>query len=259
MSTTDEPSAIEYLPRADGHHIAHVTTPGRTPGVLFCGGFRSDMTGTKAGALEAACREAGRAYTRFDYLGHGASSGAFTDGTIGRWADDAIAVLDRLAPAPYVVVGSSMGGWIMLLAALARRRRVAGLVGIAAAPDFTETLMWERYDDEVRGTLLSEGRYDEPSVYGEEPYPVTLALIEEGRRHLLLGKPIPLTCPVRLLHGMRDEDVPWRHSLALVEALAGADVRACFIKDGDHRLSREEDLALICRTVLDLCERVGAG
>ena len=259
MSTRDAAAAIEYLPRADGHRIAHVTTPGRAPGVLFCGGFMSDMTGTKALALEAACREAGRAYTRFDYLGHGASSGAFTEGTIGRWADDAVAVLDHLAPAPHVVVGSSMGGWIMLLAALARPRRVAGLVGIAAAPDFTETLMWERYDDEVRGILLSAGRYDEPSIHGDDPYPITLALIEEGRRHLLLGTSIPLTCPVRLLHGMRDADVPWRHSLALVEALAGADVRACFVKDGDHRLSREGDLELIRHTVLDLCDRVGAG
>ena len=145
----------------------------------------------------------------------------------------------------------------MLLAALARRQRVRGLVGIAAAPDFTETLMWERYDGDVRETLLREGRYDEPSIHGENPYPITLTLIEEGRRHLLLDRPIPLTCPVRLLHGMRDADVPWRHSLALIDALASADVQACFIKDGDHRLSRDRDLALICRTVLDLCDRVG--
>ncbi len=258
MSMTNAVDAIEYLPRPDGNRIAHVSTPGDAPGVLFCGGFMSDMTGTKARALEAACREAGRAYTRFDYLGHGVSSGAFGDGTIGRWAEDAIAILDHLAPEPYVVVGSSMGGWIMLLAALVRREQVPGLVGVAAAPDFTERLMWQRYDDDVRDTLLREGRYHEPSSYSDDPYPITLALIEEGRDHLLLDKSIPLTCPVRLLHGMRDPDVPWRHSLTLVEALAGDDVQVCFVKDGDHRLSRAQDIALICRTVLDLCDQVGA-
>ena len=257
MSTTSTTDAIEYLHRPDSNRIAYVSTPGNAPGVLFCGGFMSDMTGTKAQGLEAACRRAGRAYTRFDYLGHGSSSGEFTEGTIGRWADDAIAVLDHLGPTPYVVVGSSMGGWIMLLAALARHERVAGLVGIAAAPDFTEKLMWQCYSEDVRHTLRREGRYHEPSIYNEDPYPITFKLIEEGRNHLLLNSPIPLPHPVRLLHGMQDPDVPWQHSLALVEALAGDDVQVNFVKDGDHRLSRDQDIALICRTVLDLCAQCG--
>ncbi len=257
MSTTSATDAIEYLHRPDGNRVAYVSIPGDVPGVLFCGGFMSDMTGTKAQELEAACRQAGRAYTRFDYHGHGSSSGKFTEGTIGRWADDAIAVLDHLDPAPYVVVGSSMGGWIMLLAALARCERVAGLVGIAAAPDFTEKLMWQRYSEDVRETLRREGRYDEPSIYDGEPYPITLKLIEEGRNHLLLNAPIPFTRPVRLLHGMQDPDVPWQYSLALVEALAGDDVQVNFVKDGDHRLSRDRDIALICQTVLDLCTQAG--
>ena len=214
------------------------------------------MTGTKAQALEAACCSANRAYTRFDYLGHGQSSGEFTAGTIGRWADDAIAVLDAISAGPQIIVGSSMGGWIMLLVALARRERVAGLVGIAAAPDFTEKLMWLAYDEEIRETLRREGQYSEPSIYGEEPYPVTLELIVEGRDHLLLDNTIPLTCPVRLLHGMQDPDVPWRHSLTLAEALASVDVRTSFIKDGDHRLSRDQDIALICQTVFELCEQI---
>ena len=256
MSTTIATDAIEYLPRPDGNRVAYAHTPGDAPGILFCGGFMSDMTGTKAQALEAACCSANRAYTRFDYLGHGQSSGEFTAGTIGRWADDAIAVLDAISAGPQIIVGSSMGGWIMLLVALARRERVAGLVGIAAAPDFTEKLMWLAYDEEIRETLRREGQYSEPSIYGEEPYPVTLELIVEGRDHLLLDNTIPLTCPIRLLHGMQDPDVPWRHSLTLAEALASVDVRTSFIKDGDHRLSRDQDIALICQTVFELCEQI---
>jgi pimeloyl-ACP methyl ester carboxylesterase len=257
MSTTIATDAIEYLTRSDGNRLAYVHTPGDAPGVLFCGGFMSDMNGTKAQALETTCRHMNRAFTRFDYLGHGRSSGEFTAGTIGRWADDATAVLDLFDPEPHVIVGSSMGGWIMLLVALARRERVAGLVGIAAAPDFTEKLMWLGYDKETRETLRRDGMYLEPSIYGEEPYPITLKLIVEGRDHLLLDAPIPVACPVRLLHGMQDPDVPWRHSLALAEALLSADVRTSFIKDGDHRLSRDQDIALICQTVAELCEQIG--
>ena len=258
MSTTIATDAIEYLQRPDGNRVAFVHTPGRSPGVLFCGGFMSDMTGTKAQALEAACRETNRAYTRFDYLGHGVSSGTFTDGTIGRWADDAIAVIDTLENGTHVIVGSSMGGWIMLLVALACHQRVAGLVGIAAAPDFTEKLMWQSYDETIKETLVRDGLYHEPSIYGEDAYPITHELIVEGRDHLLLDAPIPLTCPVRLVHGMEDPDVPWRHSLALADALVSTDVHTCFVKDGDHRLSRDQDIALICRTVLELCDQIGA-
>lgn len=256
MSTTIANDAIEYLLQPDGNQLAFVHTPGETPGVLFCGGFLSDMTGTKAQAIEHACCAAGRAYTRFDYLGHGASSGKFTDGTIGRWTNDAIAVLDTLDRGPHIIVGSSMGGWIMLLVALARAKQVGGLVGIAVAPDFTEKFMWQNYDEETRESLRRDGLYLEHTAYGEDAYPVTYQLITEGRSHLLLDSEIPLTCPVRLLHGMKDLDVPWRHSLALAEALVAPDVHSCFIKDGDHRLSRDQDIALICRTVLDLCSQL---
>jgi pimeloyl-ACP methyl ester carboxylesterase len=241
------------LTRPDGATIAYHTLEGKSPGVIFCGGFKSDMTGTKAVALEACCRDAGRAFVRFDYFGHGESSGAFEDGTIGRWAEDAIAVIDEVAVGPQVIVGSSMGGWIMLLAALARPLRVAGLVGIAPAPDFTEDLMWETFPAEIRETLERDGVYHEPSQYSEEPYTITKQLIDEGRRHLLLRQPIPLACPVRILHGMNDPDVPWRHSLKLVDALQSEDVAVTYVKSGDHRLSEPGDIVRLTDTVDALC------
>jgi pimeloyl-ACP methyl ester carboxylesterase len=211
------------------------------------------MTGTKAMALEAACKDAGRAIVRFDYFGHGASSGAFTDGTIGRWRDDALAVLDELTEGPQVLVGSSMGGWIMLLAALARPGRVHALVGIAAAPDFTEDLMWDRIDDRVKAALLEDGIYSEPSEYGEEPYPITLRLIEEGRDHLLLRAPVPLHCPVRLIHGLEDPDVPWETSMRLSRVLESPDVTLTLVKDAAHRLSEPRDIARLTATVEEVC------
>jgi pimeloyl-ACP methyl ester carboxylesterase len=247
----------QSLARDDGATIAYRRSEGRGPGVMFLGGFRSDMTGIKATALERACRAAGRAYVRFDYFGHGASSGAFADGTIGRWADDATAVLDRVAAGRQVLVGSSMGGWIMLLAALRRPDRVAGLVGVAAAPDFTEDLMWSRYDADARAVLRRDGVRREASQYDAEPYPITLRLIEEARRHLLLRAAIPVRCPVRLLHGMRDPDVPWQTALRLAERLAAEDVEVALIKDGDHRLSREADIGRLTRTVETLCATAG--
>jgi pimeloyl-ACP methyl ester carboxylesterase len=224
--------------------------------VIFCGGFKSDMTGTKALALEAYCRDAGRAFVRFDYFGHGESSGAFEDGTIGRWADDAIAVIDEVAIGDQVLVGSSMGGWIMLLAALARPQRIAGLVGIAPAPDFTEDLMWNTFPPEIRETLERDGVYHEPSQYSDEPYTITMRLIDEGRQHLLLTQPIPLTCPVRILHGMNDPDVPWRHSLKLADALQSEDVTITYVKDGDHRLSEPGDILRLTGTVDALCHEL---
>ena len=245
------------LARPDGATIAYRKSAGRSPGVIFMGGFRSDMTGTKATALEAACQARGRAYVRFDYGGHGASSGQFTDGTIGGWAADATAVLDRVTEGPQIVVGSSMGGWIALLVALARPARIAGLVGIAAAPDFTEDLMWGHYGPDIRAALTRDGIYYEPSEYDDGPYPVTMRLIEEARDHLLLDRPIAIHCPVRLFHGMKDEAVPWMTSLTLVEHLLAEDVRTMLIKDGDHRLSRESDIARICVAVEGLCEEVG--
>lgn len=223
--------------------------------MVFCGGFKSDMTGTKATALAEACAAQGRAYLRFDYFGHGRSSGDFTAGTIGRWAEDVIAVLDALTEGPQVIVGSSMGGWLMLLAALARPERVHGLVGVAPAADFTEELMWRAMPDAVKDILRRDGIWKQPSEYSEDPYSITLRLIEEGRRHLLLHRAIPLHCPVRILHGMRDEDVPWSHSLKLIEALEGPDVILTLVKDGDHRLSRSEDIGRLIAAVTELCQQ----
>ena len=235
--------------RPAGGHLAYHATPGEAPGVMFCGGFTSDMTGTKALALEAHCRARGRAYIRFDYGGHGASAGRFEDGTIGAWADDAIAILDQACAGPVVLVGSSMGGWIMLLVALARPERIKALVGIASAPDFTEDLLSAGASAEQRRQLESEGYWMQESAYGDPPYPITAALIEDGRRHLLLRAPIPIACAVHLLHGQRDPDVPWQTSLRLAERLTSEDVTVELIKAGDHRLSTERDLARIAVAV----------
>lgn len=247
---TETPS---FLERGDGQRLAYHRTAGSAaaagPGVVFLGGFKSDMTGSKALALEAWARTRGRAFLRFDYLGHGRSSGAFEEGTIGRWAEDAIAALDALTEGPQILVGSSMGGWIMLLAALARPQRVAALVGIAPAPDFTEDLLWAAFDADQRARLLCDGRLPLPSPYAEEPTVVTRALLEEGRRHLLLPGGVALGQPLRILQGRRDPDVPWERALLLEEAYAGEDVRITLIKDGDHRLSRPQDLALLTATL----------
>jgi pimeloyl-ACP methyl ester carboxylesterase len=233
--------------------LAWARLPGRQPGVVFLPGFRSDMEGSKAIALRDHCAAAGRALLRFDYGGHGTSAGRFEDGTIGQWAADAIAVLDALTEGPQLLVGSSMGGWIALLAARARPGRVAGLIGLAPAPDFTTELMWPAFSDAQRAEIMENGVLHLPSQYGE-PTPITRALIEDGPRHNLLDAPIPLRCPVRILQGMRDPDVPWRHALRLVDALEGADVRLHLIKDGDHRLSRPEDLALLTQTLDQMLE-----
>lgn len=211
----------------------------------------SDMTGTKATALEAACRSSGRQYTRFDYSGHGQSEGAFTDGTIGQWAADATAILDQVTSGPQVVVGSSMGGWIMLLLAKARSDRLAGLVGIAPAPDFVER-MWESFPPAVQETLRRDGVWHRPSEYSDEPYAITMNLIEEGRRNLVLTEPLKLACPVRILHGMQDPDVPWQLSLELVDKLQSDDVVLTYVKSGDHRLSEPADIDRLVATVLDL-------
>ena len=248
----------ETFVTAGGAGLAHVRTPGRSPGVVFLGGFMSDMTGTKATALEAHCRAGGRAFLRFDYQGHGASSGAFADGTIGTWAGDAIDAIDSFPEGPQILLGSSMGGWLMVLAALARPERVAGLVGVAAAPDFTDDLMWDEMPEPVRRTLVRDGVWHEPSQYSETPYPITLRLIEEGRDHVVLRAPIPLACPVRLLHGVEDQDVPWRQSQRLMEQIASPDVTLTLIKDGDHRLSRPQDLARLTTAVDEIADQVEA-
>jgi pimeloyl-ACP methyl ester carboxylesterase len=224
------------------------------PTLVFLSGFKSDMTGSKATALDRFCNARGLGFLRFDYSGHGASSGDFLDGTISQWTADALAIIDKLSEGPLVLVGSSMGGWIMLLVALQRRARIKGLIGIAAAPDFTEELIWRGLRGGDQHRLMTEGRLEQPSEYSEEPYVITRALIEDGRKHLLLGGAIDLDLPVRLLHGMADPDVPYRHALRLAEHLVSRDVRVTLIKDGDHRLSRPEDLALLGDTVAELVQ-----
>ena len=254
MSIEEEAGRFD---RGDGVELAWRRRAGRGPGVVFLGGFNSDMTGTKAEDLSAYCAAEGRAFLRFDYSGHGASGGRFEDGTIGRWAEDAASALDRLTEGPQVLVGSSMGGWIALLLALRRPERVAALVGVAAAPDFTARII-EALPADAREAIAREGVWRRPSAYGD-PYPITRALLEDGERHMLLrnGRPLPISAPVRLLHGQRDPDVPWELSLRVAEAVAGDDVRVVLVKDGDHRLSRPADLALLRRTLASLLAEDG--
>jgi pimeloyl-ACP methyl ester carboxylesterase len=244
----------DILPRHDGATIAYHRLAGRGPGMVFLGGFRSDMTGTKASFLEKYCRRRGHAYVRFDYFGHGASSGDVARGTIGRWAEDAVAVLDALTEGRQILIGSSMGGWIMLLAALARTERIHALVGIAAAPDFTEDL-WLRLDDQQRQACCETGAVTLPSKYDPIGYTHQLRLFEDGRRHLVARAEIPLLCPVRLLHGMLDDAVPWQTSLRLAERLQSRDVAVTLVKEGDHRLSSSTDLARLAATLDELLGR----
>lgn len=251
----DDPIATpNFLTRDDGATIAYHLTPGKAPGVVFLTGFKSDMTGSKAVAVEALCRRLGHACLRFDYFGHGASSGAFADGTIGRWAADAVSAIDALTDGPQILVGSSMGGWVMLLAALARPARVAGLLGIAAAPDFTEDLIPAALNDEQKALLARDGEVAIPNCYDEEPYLIRQALLDEGRDNLLLRGPIGLDVPVRLIHGMLDEDVPWQTALKIVARLAGDDVEVTYVKAGDHRLSEDRDLRRLERTLTALLQ-----
>jgi pimeloyl-ACP methyl ester carboxylesterase len=244
------------LDRGDGVELAWAKLSGRAPTLVFLPGFGSDMTGEKAMALADWCGARGQAMLRLDYSGHGASGGSFTDGSIGRWTADARAVIDALTEGPLLLVGSSMGGWIALLLARAMPERIAAIVGIAAAPDFTERI-WETMPPEERGVLAAGEVLDRPSQYGE-PFKLTLRLFEDGRRHLLLDAPIPLERPVRLLHGQQDEDVAWQLSLTIAGLLAGSDVQVTLVKDGDHRLSRPQDLALLRCTVAGLLGEDGA-
>ncbi len=251
---------FEILPRGGKPSIAYRRMAGpegtagteARPGLVFMGGFMSDMTGTKAAWLEGFAARAGLPYLRFDYAGHGASEGAFADGTIGGWLDDALDALDRLTEGPQVLVGSSMGGWLALLAARDRRDRVKGIVGVAAAPDFTEDLIHAELLATDRYTLMTEGAVEQASEYGESAYTITRALIEDGREHLLLRTPIALDCPVRLVHGLDDPDVPWRTALRIASKLKGGDVTVTLIKGGDHRLSRPEDLERIAAAVMEV-------
>ena len=241
--------AFETLALPDGRRIAFHRVAGAGPGVVFLGGFRSDMTGTKAAFLDAWARARGQAFLRFDYTGHGASSGDFRAGAIGDWARDAHDAIAALTAGPQVLVGSSMGGWIALLLARAIPGRIAGLVGIAAAPDFTEGGMWSDMDAAARARLAAEGEIVVPSAYGEDPYPITRRLIEDGRANLVLRDPLDLPFPVRLLHGSADADVPLAVALRLLGHATAADMSLTIVKDADHRFSAPGNLELIARTV----------
>ena len=247
--------ANTYLTTAEGRQIASVRTDGAAPGVVCLGGFKSDMTGTKAQALQAWAEREGRAFLRFDYSGHGASSGDFVDGAIGDWAADAMAAIAALTEGPQVLVGSSMGGWIALLVARAMPERVAGLVGIAAAPDFTEDSMWAGFSAAQRAEMAATGRVALPSEYEDGPYIITQRLIEEGRHQLVLRSPLEFPFPVRLLQGEADVDVPPSVALRLFGHLTGADVRLTLVKGADHRFSSPECLALIETTVAEVLAR----
>ncbi|MBI3444174.1 MAG: alpha/beta hydrolase [Magnetospirillum sp.] len=245
------------LSRPDGATIAYRKLEGKTPTLVFLHGYHSDMEGTKALALESMCRQDGRAFLRFDYFGHGQSSGDVLHGTIGRWAADAVAVIDELTQGPIVLVGSSLGGWISLLTALERRDRVAGLVGVAAAPDFTEDLMWQDFTFEQRRTLMETGELELANCYDpDQPWRIHRSLIEDGRNHLLLRDIIQLHCPIRLIHGQKDEDVPWRTALQLADCLASEQAEVILVKDGDHRLSRDGDLRRLCDVVSSLLDTI---
>lgn len=242
---------MQYLTINESLKIAYHRLAGRGPGVLFCCGFMSDMSGTKAMFLENICREKGLAYVRFDYRGHGQSSGRFEESNISAWLADTLSVLDKLTQGPQIIVGSSMGGWIATLAALARPERIQKLIGIAAAPDFTEDLMWANLSEEFRNRLLQNEALHFPNSHGEQPHVITRQLIEDGRKNLLLRAPISLQCSVHLLQGMQDNEVPWQTSLAFVEKIKTTDVKLTLIKDGDHRLAREDDLALLRQVILN--------
>jgi pimeloyl-ACP methyl ester carboxylesterase len=243
----------DYLDLGENHHIAYHRIAGRgegasLPGVVFLGGFKSDMEGTKALWLDAWARARGRAFLRFDYRGHGASSGAFDEGCIGDWAADAAAAVARLTEGPQVLVGSSMGGWIALLVARRMPERVAGLVGIAAAPDFTESI-WEGMNDAERARLQAEGRIEQPSDYSDAPYVITRRLIEDGRENLVLNAPLRLPFPVRLLQGTADAEVPVSAALGLLGHIDCPDARLTLVKDADHRFSGPRELGLIGKAV----------
>ncbi len=244
---------------AAARRIAVRQREGSPPGLFWLGGFKSDMKGTKAVALDGWAAARGRACTRFDYSGHGESGGNFTDGTIGRWLEDSLTVFSATARGPQILVGSSMGGWLALLLVRELRRRaaagqasgasVAGLVLITPAVDFTEELMWKQFAPEAKRDIEQNGFWLRPSEYEPGGYPITRALIEDGRNHLLLGGLIEIGCPVRILQGVQDTDVPWRHAVELSSRLAHDDVVLTLVKDGDHRLSRPEDIERLIAAV----------
>lgn len=239
----------QYLDTPQGRRIAYNRLAGTVPGVVFLGGFRSDMQGTKAVYLEEWAQRNGRAFLRFDYSGHGESSGDFEDGCIGDWAADARVAIEALTDGPQILVGSSMGGWISLLLARAMPAKIAGLVTIAAAPDFTEQGFWASFSDAQRLDLIQQGRVELPSEYSDEPYVITRRLIEDGRNQLVLNQPLPLPFPVRMLQGTADEDVPVTWAMHLLDHASGDDIRLTLVRGADHRFSSQECLDLIQRAV----------
>lgn len=250
------PVFIEVGEAGAPRRIAVRVRNGASPGLFWLGGFKSDMQGTKALALDAWAAERNRACVRFDYSGHGESGGDFAEGTIGRWLEESVAVFNQFCDGPQVVIGSSMGGWMALLLARelakhpAPRASLKALVLIAPAPDFTEELMWKGFSPDVRGQIETSGVWLRPSEYGD-PYPITKNLIEEGRKHLLLGGAIEVGCPVHILQGAKDPDVPWKHAFTLAHRLPAEDVVLTMIQDGDHRLSRPQDIARILAAVAE--------
>lgn len=247
---------IESSQNARGVRIAFQRSAGAGPTLVWICGFRSDMGGTKAAWLHKRADAAGRAFLRFDVTGCGQSGGAFEDGTIGIWLADALHVIDTATEGPLILVGSSMGGWLSLLIARARPERVKGLMLIAPAPDFTERLMWPEMGDAARRDVLEKGVWLRPSAYDDTPTPITRALIEDGRDHLLMDSAIPFAGPVRIVHGQADPDVPWGLSLELAERLASDDVQITFVKNGDHRLSTPRDLDLLGAVLEELYEDI---
>ena len=235
--------------KREGGDLAWRRTPGAGPTVLWLGGFRSQMAGTKAGALAAWAAGTGRDFLRFDYFGHGASDGDFAAGTITRWRADALAVIETLTEGPLVLVGSSMGGWLAALVAMARPERLKALVLIAPAADFTERLLRPSLSDEAHAALARDGVWRRPSLYDPEGYPISRALLEDGARWSILPGPVPIQAPTRILQGGEDPDVPWQHALEFANSLKGPDVVFTLIRDGDHRLSRPQDLARIVAAV----------
>jgi pimeloyl-ACP methyl ester carboxylesterase len=250
MNSETRPATLR---RTNGATIAYRTIAGKSPGIVFLTGYRSRMEGAKALALEAYARAAGRAYTRFDYTGHGESEGDFESATLSTWIGDALAIVDEVTKGPLVLVGSSMGAWIMLRVALARQERVAGLLGIAAAPDFTQTLMWDLFDDATRQKIMAGEVVRSPSAEGDSETVINRALIEDGRQHLVLQGTIPLRVPVRLLHGLGDDIVPWTLSEMLLAQLEGSDASLTLIKDGGHRLSKPHELGMLIQAIDALC------
>lgn len=255
---------LEIGAGSEYRRIAVREQPGAEPGLLWLSGYKSDMKGTKAAALARWAEQNARACVRFDYSGHGELSGDFAGGIIGRWLAESLAVFDACCRGRQIVIGSSMGGWLALLLVRALRLRpppfsppqarpasVVGLVLVAPAVDFTEELMWKQFSPAIKRELEEKGAWARPSEYSPEPYLVTRQLIEEGRNHLLLGGMIETGCPVRILQGVEDPDVPWRHAVELVARLASDNVVLTLVKDGDHRLSRPEDIERLIAAVAE--------